>query len=364
MEDAIELRCACGKGDCERSLLVERTGGRLRLTLSKGAVVLIEMLTPAALIVRLCPDNAAERLPFHVHQDGNSCKGMGTIILTRKQRAELALWELRGQTEDGTPATGTANAGEEEVREFACSCGVHPCTTRLRVEAPKHEFHISLIGSPCDRELGKSLTPAELAKWLKHPEGGDVWLKFDECGFQGSVFLSEQHADELRAWALRADGAGEIATPDAPVDLPRLVNSQAEEIAHLRGELAAPYSDRISTHWPGCHLAGPRHWLCAVAEVNRLTRLLAEAPRWIPVTEALPEDRQVVMVGCTRCGEPAVVVAFHTQRHFSLSEDHPGIVYVPGWYEDSDPPLHLDAVTHWMPPPGGVEPERQGEETA
>ena len=83
-------------------------------------------------------------------------------------------------------------------------------------------------------------------------------------------------------------------------------------------------------HYHGCM----NEWFEAAQEYK------AEMPRWIPVTERLPEDTTEVLV-CSGIFAPFTEVAFYD-----------GL-----WYSAWDGETEIESVTHWMPLPEPPEEE-------
>ena len=96
-------------------------------------------------------------------------------------------------------------------------------------------------------------------------------------------------------------------------------------------------------------LITPRSELCAAAdaiegltalsrrqevELVELTGELASKPRWVPVTERLPDKGQKVLIYWREAGEPAIDTAFWQGEWAALHWTNMG-----------------DKVTHWMPLP-------------
>lgn len=101
-------------------------------------------------------------------------------------------------------------------------------------------------------------------------------------------------------------------------------------------------------------------------------RLYAKLPRWIPVTERLPENDVHVLLSC-KCGAGAYVCdGFHTEKYSTptqfyedidadYNEDTDEYYFPEGWWEviknwdDYSCVAIEDKVTHWMPLPKGPE---------
>lgn len=97
-------------------------------------------------------------------------------------------------------------------------------------------------------------------------------------------------------------------------------------------------------------------------------KLLDEVPRWIPVTERLPENDVHVLLSC-KCGAGAYVCdGFHTEKYSTPTQFYEDIdadydeetdeYYFPeGWWEviknwdDYSCVAIEDTVTHWTPLP-------------
>ena len=97
-------------------------------------------------------------------------------------------------------------------------------------------------------------------------------------------------------------------------------------------------------------------------------------PRWIPVTERLPEPETEVMITCNRNGYRFIVTAIHEDgkqlsenscwvwddiwEYGRYDEEHDDYIIPEGWWEsrcfapDDDYGYPVDCeVTHWMPMP-------------
>lgn len=103
-------------------------------------------------------------------------------------------------------------------------------------------------------------------------------------------------------------------------------------------------------------------------ELVELTGELASKPRWIPVTERLPENDVHVLLSC-KCGAGAYVCdGFHTAKYSTPTQFYEDIdadydegtdeYYFPeGWWEviknwdDYSCVAIEDTVTHWLPLP-------------
>ena len=109
--------------------------------------------------------------------------------------------------------------------------------------------------------------------------------------------------------------------------------------------------------------------LDALMDENRTIKMDADVrPRWIPVSERLPENGVHVLLSC-KCGAGAYVCdGFHTEKYSTptqfyedidadYNEDADEYYFPEGWWEviknwdDYSCVAIEDTVTHWMPLP-------------
>lgn len=172
----------------------------------------------------------------------------------------------------------------------------------------------------------------ELVKLARYCAEKDACINCPVGGCQGTTGIMNHLADAIEErdrYALTLQHEM-MAEAESHIALVERLNKQIEELGmKLHGDEAA--------------IVGMKR------EIERM--VVAGKPRWIPVTEALPEsfDDDVLVTD----GEGCAVGYWRPDAQAWDSTDF-------GWLENrSEPPCGIHTVTHWMPLPPLPEPPKE-----